>query len=103
MYPRKGYERKRREKMTSILTSILLILFALILVALFVIGFLYYYNAHESEPLTPEQAKEIRENYEKQNESNYSNNFLDDDDSDGVHVGAGIFANPCGIQDDFWN
>ena len=87
--------------MASILLSILLMLFALILVALFVIGFLYYYNAHEAEALTPEQVKEIRENYKKQNESNYSNDFSDD--IGGVYVGADVFANPCGIQDDFWN
>ena len=47
------------------MASILLMLFVLILVTLFVIGFLYYYNAHEAETLTPEQVKEIRENYER--------------------------------------
>ena len=56
------------------MASILLILFALILVALFVIGFLYYYNTHEAEPLTPEQTKEIRENYERKQKEFYCYN-----------------------------
>lgn len=83
------------------MTTIILIIGSVIFIALIIAGFLFFLKEHESEPLTPEQAKEIRENYKKQNESNYSNNFLDD--SNGVHIGAGIFANPCGIQDDFWN
>ncbi len=87
----KGKEKK--------MVNIILILFVLILAALLVIGFLYYYNAHEAEPLTPEQAKEIRENYEKKDNSMISDDFMDST----IYAGAGIIGNTNGIADDFWN
>lgn len=48
--------------------NILLIIISVVLLILFVAGFLVFYKSHEAEPLTLEQVKEIRENYERKAE-----------------------------------
>ncbi|MCL4533351.1 MAG: hypothetical protein M1502_03710 [Deltaproteobacteria bacterium] len=48
--------------------NILLIIISVVLLILFVAGFLVFYKSHEAKSLTPEQVKEIRENYERKAE-----------------------------------
>lgn len=79
--------------------TILLIIISIILLILFVAGFLVLYKAFEAEPLTREQVKEIRENYEKKDNSMISDDFMDST----IYAGAGIIGNTNGIADDFWN
>jgi flagellar basal body-associated protein FliL len=54
--------------MNTIIINILLIIVSIIFSGLVVAGFLVFYKFHEADPLTPEQAKEIRESYEKKAE-----------------------------------
>ena len=57
-----------------IMTTIILIIGSVVFTALIIIGFLFLLKEHESEPLTPEQTKEIRENYERKQKEFYCYN-----------------------------